>query len=73
LQDLLAALTHIDFRHRPSLETARHKVWTAITVLRNEKLYQRKIAVRLERRRRRLHKLNVKQKRLAQLQALRIR
>jgi serine/threonine protein kinase len=68
LQDLLGALTHIDFRHRPSLQTARHKVWTAITVLRNEKLYQRKIAERLERRRRRLHKLTVKQNRLAKIQ-----
>jgi serine/threonine protein kinase len=64
---LLAGLTHIDFRQRPSLETARRKVWTAITVLRNEHLYQRKLKERRELRRRRLQKLAEKQQRLAKL------
>ena len=69
LQDLLAGLTHIDYRRRPSLETARHKVWTAIAVLRNERLYQHKLEERRRRRELRLKKLQQKQQRLAALRA----
>jgi serine/threonine protein kinase len=67
LQDLVAGLTHIDYRQRPTLETARHKTWTAITVLQNEHLYQRRLAERRTRRQLRLKKLMEKQKRLAML------
>lgn len=64
LGELVAGLTHIDFRRRPDLATARRKVWTAITVLKNQRIYDRKLRERRELRRRRIQKLEEKRKRL---------
>ena len=64
LGELVAGLTHIDFRRRFDLDTARRKVLTAITVLKNQRIYDRKLRQRRELRRRRIQKLEEKRKRL---------
>ena len=61
---LLSGLTHIDYRKRLTLDVARRKVWTAITVLRNERLYRRRVERRRIRREQRIQKLMAKQQRL---------
>jgi len=66
LNDVLRALTHVDFLNRPlNLEWVRIRIWGAIKVLKNEKLYQQRLASTREMRRRRIEK---RQKKIDALQ-----
>lgn len=57
LNEVLRSLTHVNFSNRPiNLEWVRVRIWSAIRVLQNEKLYQRKLAKSKEMRRRRIEK-----------------
>lgn len=57
LNEVLRSLTHVNFSNRPiNLEWVRVRIWSAIRALQNEKLYQRKLAISKEMRRRRIEK-----------------
>lgn len=57
LNEVLRSLTHIDFSNRPiNLEWVRIRIWAAIKTLENEKLYQRRLTLTKEIRRRRIEK-----------------
>ena len=65
LNEVLLGLTHVDYRQRPSIEWVRRRIQSAIKVLRNEKLYQQRLARTRELRRQRLWKLTQRESRLA--------
>jgi serine/threonine protein kinase len=55
LNEILAALTHFDYRKRPiDLASVRQRVWVAIRLLQNQTAYERKLKLAREFRRRRL-------------------
>lgn len=57
LDEVLRSLTHIDYSNRPvGLEWVRIRIWAAIKTLKNEKLYQRRLASAREIRRKRIEK-----------------
>ena len=57
LNEVLRSLTHVDFSNRPiDLEWVRVRTWAAIKTLQNERLYQRRLALAREMRRRRIEK-----------------
>jgi serine/threonine protein kinase len=57
LNEILRSLTHVDFSNRPiDLEWVRVRTWAAIKTLQNEKLYQRRLTLSREMRRRRIEK-----------------
>lgn len=57
LNEVLRALTHVDFSNRPlNLEWVRIRILGAIRALKNEKLYQQRLAYTREMRRRRIEK-----------------
>lgn len=57
LNEVLRSLTHVDFSNRPiDLEWVRVRTWAAIKSLQNEYLYQRRLALSKEMRRRRIEK-----------------
>lgn len=61
LNEVLRALTHINYANRPlNLEWVRIRIWSAIKTLKNEKLYQRRLAIAKEKRRRRIEKQQYK-------------
>jgi serine/threonine protein kinase len=53
LSEVVASLTHFDYRRRMTLERARARIWSAIKVLRNEAEAKRRLAYAKEMRRRR--------------------
>ena len=68
LNEVLRALTHVDFSNRPlNLEWVRIRIWGAIKALKNEKLYQQRLAYTREMRRRCIEK---RQKKIDVLQKL---
>lgn len=57
LNEVLRSLTHVNYSNRPiNLESVRARIWSAIKALQNEKLYQNKLAISKEMRRRRIEK-----------------
>lgn len=61
LNEVTQGLTNVDFSKRPKLEWVRKRIWTAIAVLQNNKLYQHKVKIEKEMRRRRKEKLAQKE------------
>lgn len=58
LNEVLRKLTHFDYRQRaPSLAWVRTRLWSAIRVLENERLYQARLAASRARRKRRIERL----------------
>lgn len=73
LNEVLRSLTHIDYSNRPvDLEWVRVRIWAAIRTLKNEKLYQRRLALAREVRRRRIEKQQRRAKSLSTFVADRI-
>jgi serine/threonine protein kinase len=56
VRQIVASLTHFDYRQRMSLEVARQRVWSAIRVLTREALYQRRLEEFRTRRQRRVQR-----------------
>lgn len=55
LNDVLVRLTHFDFRRRPlNLDWVRGKIWTAMRILENDRMYKLRLARVRENRRRKL-------------------
>jgi serine/threonine protein kinase len=57
LNELLTAMTHFDYRRRPTLETIRNRTRIALTVLRNESAYQKQLERKRHWRQQRLQKI----------------
>jgi serine/threonine protein kinase len=67
LNETLRKLTHVDFANRPiNLEWVRGRIWAAIRTLSNEKLYQRRLALSKELRRKRIEKQRLQAEKLIQ-------
>jgi hypothetical protein len=64
LNEILAALTNMDYRNRASLSWVRLKVWSAIKILQHEHEYHRRLALARERRAHRAELLKHKRRRL---------
>lgn len=64
LNELCKSLTHVDYRRRPSVAWARARARSALTVLENEVLYQRKLERSRAIRARRVEKARERQNRL---------
>jgi serine/threonine protein kinase len=64
LNDIMNKLINVDFSRRPKLEWVRNRIWIAIRVLENEKIYQHKLKNTKENRLRRKEKLAQKEIRL---------
>jgi hypothetical protein len=64
LNDVMNRLINVDFSKRPKLDWVRSRIWIAIRVLENEKIYQRKLKNTKEKRLRRKEKLAQKEIRL---------
>lgn len=71
LNEVMASLTEIDYRRRPTVSWVRHRIEVASKVLRNEKEYQRRLAASRERRKNRLERLAKREMRIAQTRAKR--
>lgn len=59
VSDVISSLTHLDYRRRMPLAEVRRKVWSAVRLVRNNKAYQRHLAVLRQRRSNRLSKLKL--------------
>jgi serine/threonine protein kinase len=68
LNELLAELTHVDYRKRPTLDRAQRRLNSARTVLKNEREYQARLARAREMRRRRLLAIAAREQRAIQAQ-----
>lgn len=65
LNRILLQLTHPDFRRRPiKLEPIRQLLWSAIRCMENEKIYRLRLARMREQRKRRLEKIQQREKRV---------
>lgn len=73
VEAIIQSLTHFDFRQRMSLANARDRTRSAITVLQNERFYQKRLLERKIRRERRMKKIEQRAARLRAATALALR
>ncbi|WP_186210033.1 hypothetical protein [Burkholderia gladioli] len=62
LNEILAALTDFDYSRRPrKLENIRQKIWAAIKIIENQKIYDARLARLRDERRKREEKLRTRE------------